>query len=531
MLPGLLVASLQADDPGQKYFDQAVDLRFQADTLLKLTEVIDLCDKALDAGMTGENKSFCEEFLASALVQRGSQLARPVMSGIPADAQQAQQLIRLRDMAQKDLERAVTLSPKSIEGQFLLGQLQALPGGNKEKAIAALTAAIKLAEDEPALRTKALTARAEVLDDAAARKADYDAAVEASPGDLEARNARATFRLGEGDAQGALEDVNAALAVAEKEDEPALNQLKGLTLATLKKFDEAETAFTKTIEAAPGAPTSYFYRARARLLKGDGQGALEDINKTLTLVPPQPEVLLLRAGAHQLLGKNEAALADVDAALKLDPAMPEAIRARATLLAGTGKLAEAIGDLERLRDDETRDVRTLLQLGMLYYTNGQVERAIDAFGAIIKQDPKNALAYQARADARLRIGDHVGARQDYEQSLKFEDDNTHVLNNLAWLLATSPENSVRNGKKAIELAKKACELTEYKQAHILSTLAAGYAESGDFKAAIEWASKAVEQGKEDGQISEQLQAELKSYQQGRPWREKQTLEEAQPKEE
>ena len=525
VLIAVFPAASRADDPGQKFFDEAVSLRFEADSLRKLTDVIELCDKALEAGMTGENKTFCEGFLASALVERGTQLARPVMTGVPTDVQQAQQLLRLRDLAQKDLERAVQLSPDSIEGQFLLGRLQALPGGDKKKAVDALSAAIKLAEDEPALRAKALTARAEISDDDAQRKADYNAAVEASPGDLEARSARATFRLQHEDAQGALDDVNAALEDAEDDEAPALFELKGLALANLKKFAEAEAAFTKTIEAAPGAPASYFYRARARLLKGDGQAALDDINKTLTLIPTQPEVLLLRAGAYQQLGKSSEALADVDAALKLDPDMQEAIRARATLLAGNGKLAEAIGDLERLREGETRDVRTLLQLGMLYYTNGQIKQAIDAFGAILKQDPKNALAYQARADARLRVGDHAGARQDYEESLKYERDNTHVLNNLAWLLATSPENSVRSGKQAIELATKACELTEYKQAHILSTLAAGYAEAGDFASAIKWSTKAVEQGKEDGQISEQLEAELKSYQAGKPWREKQTLEE------
>ncbi len=528
LLPLLGLAPAQADDPGQKFFDEAVGLRFQADSLRKLTEVIELCDKALEAGMTGENKTFCEGFLASALVERGTQLARPVLTGVPTDAQQVQQMIRLREMSQQDLERATRLLPDSIEGQFLLGKLQSLPGGDKRKAVAALNAAIKLGEDQPTLLAQALTARAEISEDDASRKADYDAAIKASPGDLEARSARATFRLRQGDGQGALEDVEAALALADEDEQPALHELKGLTLASLKKFAEAEAAFTKTIEAAPGAPASYFYRARARLLKGDGQGSLDDLNKTLTLIPPQPEVLLLRAGAHQQLGKHEKALEDVDAALKLDPDMPEAIRARATLLAGTGKLSEAIGDLEKLQQGETRDTRTLLQLGMLYYTNGQIERAIETFGAILKQDPKHALAYQARADARLRTGDHAGARQDYEASLKFDADNTHILNNLAWLLATSPDSAVRNGKLAIELAHKACELTEFKQAHILSTLAAGHAETGDFPTAIKWSSKALEVGKQDGQLSEQLQAELKSYQAGKPWREKQLLDEDKP---
>ena len=66
-------------------------------------------------------------------------------------------------------------------------------------------------------------------------------------------------------------------------------------------------------------------------------------------------------------------------------------------------------------------------------------------------------------------------------------------------------------------------MTDYKAAHILSTLAAGYAESGDFEKAREWSAKAVELG--EGEVKEQLQAELESYQQEKPWREKQEVKE------
>ena len=77
--------------------------------------------------------------------------------------------------------------------------------------------------------------------------------------------------------------------------------------------------------------------------------------------------------------------------------------------------------------------------------------------------------------------------------------------------------------KAIALATKACELTKYKEAHIVSTLAAGYAEKGDFKTAIKWSLKAVDLG--EGETKENLKKELKSYQAGKPWRERFTADE------
>ena len=67
-----------------------------------------------------------------------------------------------------------------------------------------------------------------------------------------------------------------------------------------------------------------------------------------------------------------------------------------------------------------------------------------------------------------------------------------MLNNFAWVLATSPDDDVRDGKRAVELATKAGELTERERAHILSTLAAAYAETGDFDAARKWSQKSVD---------------------------------------
>jgi tetratricopeptide (TPR) repeat protein len=191
------------------------------------------------------------------------------------------------------------------------------------------------------------------------------------------------------------------------------------------------------------------------------------------------------------------------------------------------------------------------QLAGYYQLDERPRLAIRLMDELIKKNREGWRNYRLRGDARLSVGEHLEAIQDYERALavieksakgtpdgakgEADDERTSgapreehagLLNNLAWVLATSPKEGVRDGKKSLEFGLKACELSDYKEAHILSTLAAGYAESGDFEKAREWSAKAVELGQsEDNEQLEQLKKELESYKENKAWREEQKTEE------
>jgi spermidine synthase len=89
-------------------------------------------------------------------------------------------------------------------------------------------------------------------------------------------------------------------------------------------------------------------------------------------------------------------------------------------------------------------------------------------------------------------GDFAGAVARYRRALELDPYLVEALNNLAWLLATCPEASVRNGTEAVELAEKACQITEYHRTIMVGTLGAAYAEAGRFPEAVATAQKACE---------------------------------------
>lgn len=516
MLGCIAVAqAAHAADPGQEDLDKAVDAQVAANSEADLGEVIKLCESAIEKGLSEENKTFANQLLASSLTLRGELYSNAIFNP-PGD----QRWQRLRTMALADLDRAVELAPATAQTYVNIARLQALPDGDRKKAVEALNKAIELKDDNPKLMLRAFVMRAELTEDNAQRLADLNAAAELDPKDTDVLQIRGAYYLDQKEYDKAIADFQAASE--QVPEDPRSYHAIGIVKMLQEKTDEAIESFSKAIELAPQNVEYLTQRARAYTLKQETQRAIDDLDVALEIDPLNVAGLLLRATNYAQAGDHELALGDVDEALKVREDFTPAIQMRALLLARLKKIPEAIAALETVRAQTPDDLTSLLQLGMLYTANQQVEKAIEIFGEVLAKDPKNSDALEARADAYLTQGKHAEAIADYNQALEITPDDSGVLNNLAWVLSTSPQDELRDGKRAQELATKACELTEYKQAHILSTLAATYAEQGDFTKAIEWSKKAVELGSEE--LREPLSKELSSYQAGKPWREVKTPE-------
>ena len=507
----------RGENEGQPELDQAVTAKLTANTLTDLGEVIRLCETALEKGLDEGNTKFANQLLASGHVRRGTEVAKNGIFKMPSDPRWRQ----YRTMALEDLEKAILLNSHQPDALLLIARLNLLPKGDAKRAATALDQAIDLTEDDPRLRATCLTLRAGIEKDPAKRLAGLDEAIRANPNDAVAVRTRGSVQAHQKNFEAAVADLKTALEL--QPGHAPTHQALAMVLIELKRFDEALAELDTVQALEPKLAVPLIQKARIYALQSDFDTALKTLNTAHSLDSGNLAVLLLRASVYQELEKNEKALADIDRVLELQPGLPMAMRFRAMLLAGSGKIELAIDQLKLLTEASPGDVEVLLQLALFHSAEEKPHQAIEYYSAVLKQDPDNLFALRGRGDAHLGVGKHAEAVADLTKALELEPEDPGILNNLAWVLATSPEDDLRDGPRAVELATKACEQTEFKAPHILSTLASAYAETGDFDTAIKWSTKAVDLGTDQQQ--EPLQKELEGYREGKPFREKMTAPE------
>ncbi|HXC36782.1 MAG TPA: hypothetical protein VNV43_12965 [Candidatus Acidoferrales bacterium] len=115
-------------------------------------------------------------------------------------------------------------------------------------------------------------------------------------------------------------------------------------------------------------------------------------------------------------------------------------------------------------------------------------------------DPENFWPNFYFAELLDKEGHYQEAIKRMETAVQIKPNQTDAVNNLAWILSTCPDQTVREGDRAVKLAERACELTHGGSAKYLTTLAAAYAEVGRFDDAIATVQKAGELAQERGQM-------------------------------
>lgn len=520
---GLILLGLvrpAAAQEGQADLDAAMDRKVTAESLQDLAEVATLCEKALEKGLSTDDQAIARQLLTGALYERASQMCRPITLGVPVTAAQVKEL---RERVMPDLEKIVKHNATFGPAHLLIAQLQSLEGGDAERARKSADQAVECLTANPKLLAAALVLRSGMQSAPADALADLNRAVEVAPDDPDVWQARAMHYLEQKETDKAISDFNSLLEI--DKDNMLMQLAVAEALVKAGQVDEGLKHIDLVIQREPSA-LAYTLRAQVRTIQEKLDEAIQDLDEAAKLDPDDLGLVLMRARLHHAAGNETRAQEDVERVIKTRPDVLPAVELRSAILAAMGKYAEAVKDVQELLKKDPENVLLKLQLAIYLNAGEQSRKAIEVFDEVLKADPQNGIALRGRADAYLNVGEHGKAVADYEVAIKMFPDDSGILNNFAWVLATSPEDGLRSGKRAVEMALKACELTDYELAHILSTLAAAYAETGDFDNAVKWSQKSVDVGDKD--IQDQLKQELESYRQKKPWREKKDEASAKP---
>jgi tetratricopeptide (TPR) repeat protein len=253
-------------------------------------------------------------------------------------------------------------------------------------------------------------------------------------------------------------------------------------------FEKAARAYEKVDQKKWAATQIYLGDAYKTLSTGDRdankQKAIVHYDEVIRLDPKDAGAYIQRGFAYQGKGDYNKAITDCDEAIRLDP----------------------------------KNACVYIQRGFVYQGKGDYDKAITDYDEAIRLDPKNAGAYYCnRGDAYYYKGRYDKAIADYHEAIRLDPKYENAYNELAWVLGTCIQASFRNGKKAIEYATKSYELTNWKRPSRMDTLAAAYAEVGDFEHAIEWEMKYLETLNSSDERAADAKSRLALYQAHKPY--------------
>ena len=220
-------------------------------------------------------------------------------------------------------------------------------------------------------------------------------------------------------------------------------------------------------------------------------------------------------------GQVDEAIRHCERAVGMRPTDPDAQVSLGDALLRKGRIDDAIDHYQKATMASPDHFLSRYGLCQALLEKGELDSAIQVCRSALVLWPLDADCHTALAIALDEKGEPAEAIQHYEKALEVAPRSIPTLTNLAWLLATSPDASVRNGPKALDLASQADRLVGGTNTLVLRTLAAAYAEHGEFAKAIRTARSAMELARMhgEGSLTTDLDQQIRLYQLGMPYRE------------
>lgn len=255
--------------------------------------------------------------------------------------------------------------------------------------------------------------------------------------------------------------------------------------------EDANAYFTQLLRSNPSNDQYYARRGWAWNVLGEYDKAIADYTQAIRLRPNESDWY----GNRGIINRNKkdyaAAIRDYTSAIQIDPSASR-YHNRGWTYSMNKEYDKAIADCNQALRLEPDNYFAYNRRGIALTGRGDYEQALHDFDQTLRLNPDHYYVYGNRAKVWLLRNEPEKAVREFELSIKASPKNAEVYNAFAWFLATSYDKRVRDGKRAVELAKKACELSQQRDMAHLATLAAAHAEAGQFDEAVRLQEKALD---------------------------------------
>ena len=349
---------------------------------------------------------------------------------------------------------------------------------------------------------------------------EYRKAVEADPRNPEARQGVAAVLAHQGDYDGALKQYEKALELGA--DNALVHFNLAGALALNGRIDEAISHYERVFELDPQHREAPFALASVLVQAGRRGEAIARYRNLLDGNPGNVRVHLELAALMAGEGDREGARELGERVLTLDASANEKARAHlslAALASEAGRFDEAIAHYQQASAEAPGLAAPQFALGNLLGGQGRFREAAAAYRRTLELDPQSSAARLGEATALLLAGDPAAARKRLEEGLAAEPGNGDLALALARLLATSQNATVRDGRRALELAEAL--FASAQSVETAEAMALALAENGRFEDAVSWQRRVVSGLRESGAAGENVAraaAYLESFERRQPIR-------------
>lgn len=285
--------------------------------------------------------------------------------------------------------------------------------------------------------------------------------------------------------------------------------------------EQALACFEEALEINPNLSPAKSAKVQALMDLGRTQEAGELLDEIVKERPNDPMVLQAHALMLARANRFDDALAFLGRAAEMQPDNPTHFRIRAELLARLARLDEAMADANAALKIAPDDAAARHLLAVCLHAAGRVEEARTEWRKIVEANPRLIESRMALVELAFGDGDTRQAQTLLREGLRATPQSPLLANALAWSLATCTDPALRHGREAVQYATQACEATKYQQVEFVDTLAAAYAEAGDFRNAAEMQKRAIAAAEKAGNTAgaEGFKKRLALYESGKTYRE------------